>query len=213
MPSNVIHLVSCVTRILDSLSQKGNTSFVIEPALKCMHCATWANRLYCADALSTDNVFPGSWQWQLELPSGQWPIQWEVGEIQVLQCVLNPRKWLLEVDAITKLVRPGSASTPLSDREVKNRKFEITNPYGEYPYRPYDGSEFEYDVSLVSTIRYILILLWYWWALQLKTMFDLAPSSQIYQLAYVDDNGVHIPGTETGAPFRTVDEWVDLTRM
>ena len=94
--------------------------------------------------------------WQAEGSRGT--ANWQVGEIQVLQCIFKPKQWLLEVDATTKLVRPGTASNPLSDLEAKARQFEVMNPHGEYPYRPYEGTDFEDDINLVSAIQYVLLL-------------------------------------------------------
>ena len=130
----------------------------------------------------------------------------QIREIQVLQCALLPRQWLLEVDATTKLVRPGSASTPPSDLDVKARRFEPVNPRAEYPFRPNEGTMFEDDVDMVSAIYYSLM---YWWHLQsakLIRMFDTAPSIPIPQ------NGHYVLGTpgtpvdqERRTSFRTVD--------
>jgi len=84
-------------------------------------------------------------------------VHWQVGEVQVLQCFFKPRQWLLEVDSTTKLVRPGSASTPPSDLDVNNRRFAVTNPQGEYPYRPNQGTAFEDDVDMVRDIYQSLL--------------------------------------------------------
>ena len=75
----------------------------------------------------------------------------EVGSIQILQCTFNPQQWTLYVDAQTKLVLPGTALTP-GNHDTPARYFEPMNRDKTYPYRPNQGSEYEYDIF---TVRFL----------------------------------------------------------
>jgi len=151
--SDVVYIVSTLD-ILDDSSRKGETTVDMQPPMKCMsrgvcvafsYSETLISLLDDLLALREENEYS---RWARYEPGS------EIKSIQVLQCIFKPQQWSLNVDAQTKLVLPG---TPLTPHDPSARYFKPMNVDRTYPYRPNQGTEYEYDVF---SVRFSLYLSW-----------------------------------------------------